>query len=305
MPHGPVRPSAGAASLPRVPDRASAPAPAPDLPRRLAAEAVGTAILVFFGAASIVAALGAGGDAPGYAPLIGIAFAHALALATAIHAFGATSGAHINPVVTLALAAVRRFPAGEIAPYSLAQLAGGVVGALLVIAVFGSDAVEVGAAGSTEIAAGVSFGAAVVAETIGTFLLVTAIMALAVDRRAPAGWAPLGIGFALAAGILAVGPLTGASFNPARTFGPLVANSLFGGDAAWGDIWVYLLGPAIGAVLGAFAYDALARPRRAEAAREPAQGTQGDIVGRRDDAAADRGALPAQGAGGDVLGRRG
>ena len=283
---------------------APAPSPAPDLPRRLVAEAIGAAILVFFGASAIVAAAAAGGDAPGYAPLIGVALAHALALATAIHAFGATSGAHINPAVTIALAAVRRFPASEIAPYAVAQLAGGTVGALVVIAVFGSDAVDLGAAGATVVADGVSFLQAVLAEIVGTFLLVTAIMALAVDRRAAPGWAPLGIGLALAAGILAVGPLTGASFNPARTFGPLLSNELFGGDAQWSDLPVYLIGPILGALLAVFGYDAVARPRRAEEALEPPQGTQGDIVGRRGDEA--RGAIgsAAQGTAGELRGRR-
>ena len=281
-----------------------APLPAPDLPRRLVAEAIGTEILIFFGASAIVAAASAGGDTPGYAPLIGIALAHALALATAIHAFGATSGAHLNPAVTIGLAAVRRFPAAEVGPYAAAQLAGGTAGALLVIAVFGSDAVDLGAGGATVVADGVSFGQAVVAEVVGTFLLVTAIMALAVDRRAPAGWAPLGIGLALAAGILAVGPLTGASFNPARTFGPLLSNGLFGGDPQWSDLPVYLIGPILGALLAVFAYDAVARPRRAAEARERPQGTQGDLVGRREDEAGGVAGAAAQGTAGELRGRR-
>lgn len=168
------------------------------------------------------------------------------------------------------------------------------------IAIFGSDAVDLGAAGATVVGDGVSFGQAVVAEVVGTYLLMTAIMALAVDRRAPAGWAPLGIGLALAAGILAVGPLTGASFNPARTFGPLVSNGLFGGEAEWGDLPLYLIGPILGALLAAFAYDAVARPRRADEALEPPQGTQGDILGRREDEAG----TGAQGTAGAVRGRR-
>ena len=88
------------------------------------------------------------------------------------------------------------------------------------------------------------------------FLLLTAIMALAVDRRAPSGWAGLMIGLAVAAAILLIGPITGGSLNPARTFGPLVVSTIGGGDTFWGDLPAYVIGPA--------------------------QGTQGDIEGRRD-----------------------
>ena len=132
----------------------------------------------------------------------------------------------------------------------------------------------------TTIADGTNYLQAIVAEAIGTFLLVTAIMALAVDKRAPGGWAGLMIGLAVAAAVLLIGPLTGASLNPARTFGPLFASTIGGGDTEWGDLPAYLIGPLAGGVLAAAAYDAIARPRAASA--EPAQGAQGDIEGRRD-----------------------
>jgi glycerol uptake facilitator protein len=249
-----------------------------ELPRRVLAEVVGTAILVLFGAGSVVAALTLG-ETLDYAALGMVALTFAFAIAIAIYAFGATSGAHINPAVTLSLASVGRFPWKEVPPYLGAQLVGAAVGAALIVASFGEDAVDLGT-GTTSLASGVSFAQGVVAEAVGTFLLVTAIMALAVDRRAPGGWAGLMIGLAVAAAILAIGPLSGGSLNPARTFGPSLVTAIGGGDAHWDDFAVYVIGPLLGGVLAAFSYDAIARPRAFEA--QPAQGTQGDIEGRRD-----------------------
>lgn len=254
------------------------------LSRRLMAESIGTALLVAFGAGSVVAALGAGdGELEGYAALVGIALTFGLVVALAIYAFGSTSGGHINPAVTAALVATRRFPAAEAGPYMAAQLAGAVVGGLAVLAVFGGEAADLGAAGSTQLAEGVGFLRGVAAEAVGTFLLMTAIMALAVDTRAPSGWAGLMIGLAVTCAILATGPVAGASLNPARSFGPLVAATLGGGEAPWGDFIVYVIGPVLGALAAAFVYDAVAEPRRAEEAAEPAQGALGDIEGRRED----------------------
>jgi glycerol uptake facilitator protein len=253
----------------------------PDLGRRLVAEAIGTGLLVLFGAGSVVAALRTGGGRLDYAGLGMVAIAFAIVIATAIFAFGSTSGAHINPAVTVALVVRRRFPVSEAGPYIVAQLVGGFLGALLIIAAFGDGAVNLGGTGGTTLGDGVTFWRGVVAEAIGTFLLVTAIFALAVDRRAPAGWAALGIGLAVACAVLVTGPLTGGSLNPARTFGPLLTTSLWDGDTNWGDFPVYLIGPLAGAVLAGFAYDFVARPREAEAATEPAQGTAGDITGRQ------------------------
>jgi glycerol uptake facilitator protein len=253
------------------------------LGRRLVAECIGTGLLVLFGAGSVVAALTVGGGRLDYAGLGMVALAFALVIAVAIYAFGTTSGAHLNPAVTIALAARGRFPVRDAGPYMIAQAVGAVIGALLIVAVFGKRAVDLGATGGTSLADGVSMLRGVVAEVIGTFLLVTAIFALAVDRRAPPGWAGFVIGLSVACGILLVGPLTGGSFNPARTFGPLLVTTLWGGNTAWGDLPAYLIGPVLGGLLAAFAYDLVARPADAEAAiGEPPQGTAGDITGRRE-----------------------
>jgi glycerol uptake facilitator protein len=250
-----------------------------ELLRRLAAEAIGTAILVLFGAGALVAALTLGDGTLDYAGLGMVAISFALAIALAIYAFGSTSGAHLNPAVTVALAGARRFPWPHVPAYVVAQLIGGLAGAALIPAVFGGDAIDLGS-GQTSIAEGTTYLQAIVAEALGTFLLVTAIMALAVDRRAPGGWAGLMIGLAVAAAILVIGPLTGGSLNPARTLGPLVVGAVGGGEAFWGDFPAYVIGPVVGAVLAAVVYDTVARPREFDEP-EPAQGTQGDIEGRK------------------------
>ena len=228
---------------------------------RLVAEALGTGLLVLFGAGSVVAALTVGGGELDYAGLGMVALAFALVVAVAIYAFGPTSGAHINPAVTIALAARSRFPVREAGPYVAAQLAGGTAGALLVVAAFGEQAVDLGGTGGTALADGVSLLRGVVVEAIGTFLLVVAVFALAVDRRAPAGWAGLVIGLSVACAILVIGPLTGGSLNPARTFGPLAVTALWGGAAEWGDLPAYVAGPVLGGALAAFVYDLVVRPQ--------------------------------------------
>lgn len=237
------------------------------LTRRLAAEAVGTAMLVLFGTGSVVAALTMGQGALDYAGLGFISVAFAIVVASVIYGFGPVSGAHINPAVTFALALTRRFPWREVGPYVAVQLAGAVVGSLLVVAVFGTGSADLGL-GMTSVADGVSGGQAVVAEALGTFLLMFTIMAVAVDSRAPLGWAGFLIGLAVLGAILLIGPQTGGSLNPARTFGPDVVASLFGGDTQWPDLIVYVVGPLAGATAAAFLYDYVAEARAAEAAAD-------------------------------------
>ena len=197
--------------------------------RRVVAECVGTAMLVLVGAGSVVAALRAGGGEVGYASLGFTSLTFAIVVAVVIHGFGPVSGAHINPAVTRALAATRRFPWAEVLPYVVARLVGAFVGAVLIIAVFGSGAVELGL-GATSLGEGVPHWRGIVAVSLGTFLLLFAVMEVAVDSRAPLGWAGLVIGLAAAAAILLIAPQTGGSLNPARTFGPYLALAPFGGQ---------------------------------------------------------------------------
>jgi glycerol uptake facilitator protein len=251
------------------------------LPRRLVVEALGTGLLILFGPGSVVAALAVGDGTLDYAGLGMIALSFGLVVALVIYAFGSTSGSHINPAVTVTLAATRRFPWREVGPYIAAQLVGAVLGGLLIVAAFGTASVDVSNAGAVSFGEGVGYPRAILAEALATYLLMLTVMALAVDKRAPAGLAGLMIGLSVTCLVLVFGPLTGAAVNPARAFGPFAASALVGGEVPWSQLPAYVVGSVLGALLAAVSYDALARPRDAEAAAEPAQGTQGDIVGRR------------------------
>jgi len=250
-----------------------------DLGRRLLAEFIGTALLVIFGAGAVVAALEVGQGRLDYAGLGIIGLSFALVIAAVVYMFGTTSGAHINPAVTFSLAVVRRFPWVEVIPYSVVQLAGALAGAILINAIFGSHASDLNVSGGTVVGAEFTNVQAVVAEGLGTFLLLATIMALAVDRRAPAGFAGLVIGLSVACEIMVIGPISGGSVNPARTFGPYLATEIFGGATPWSEFWIYWAGPLAGGALAALAYVLVAQPERAAA--EAPQGTAGDVVGRR------------------------
>lgn len=228
--------------------------------RRLVAETLGTAVLVIFGVGTVVAALTMDEGSLTYAGIGFIALGFAIAVAVSIYAFLAVSGSHINPAVTFALAVTRRFPWAEVVPYLLAQFLGAAVGSLLLVVSFGARAVDMGS-GATALGAGVSYGQGIVAEVLGTFLLMLAVMAVAVDQRAPKGWAGLIIGLAVAGAILLIAPLTGGSLNPARTFGPNLVQSIFGGEVEWSQFPLYIIGPFIGSVAAAVVYDWVARPR--------------------------------------------
>ncbi len=234
-----------------------------DLSRRLVAEMVGTGLLVLFGAGAAVSALTLGGGSIDYAGLGMIALSFGIVVAVVIYAFGATSGAHINPAVTFSLAVVKRFPWKEVIPYMLAQLVGATIGGLLIVASYGTAATGPSSVGAAPIGEGVGFVTALIAEALGTWILVTAIMAMAVDPRAPKGWAGLIIGAAVTTAILVFGPVTGASINPARNFGPYLAATLTGATAPWGDFLLFVIGPLVGGAGAALTYDLVARPRQA------------------------------------------
>lgn len=133
---------------------------------------------------------------------------------------------------------------------------------MAVVGAFGVRAADLGGVGLTTLEPDTSYLAGMLAEAMGTFLLVFTIMALAVDRRAPVGWAGLVIGLAVTTEILVIGPITGGSVNPARTFGPYIATSLFGGSTPWSEFPLYVLGPLIGGTAAALVYDLVARPVR-------------------------------------------
>lgn len=233
-----------------------------DLGRRLAAEVIGSALLTLFGAGAVVAAFFQAGELT-YAGFGFVGLSFAVAIAIAVYAFGPVSGAHLNPTVSIVLAIVRRFPWRDVLPYIAAQLVGGVIAGLLILAFVGTQVTEIGGSvGLTQLADGISWWQGLIAEIVGTYILVTAIMAMAVDPRGNAAWAGWIIGLSVAAAVFVVGPISGASLNLQRTFGPYLANTLAGGDTPWEQLWLYFVGPVIGGALAAFAYEWVLRPPR-------------------------------------------
>lgn len=249
----------------------------PSLVERFLAELVGAFLLVFVGAgAATVTALTLHNTkaVPTLAELLLIALAHGLALFVIVLVFGKISGAHVNPAVTLALASIGRFPWEEVFAYIVGQFVGAILGALALMAVYGKLAATVGLLGRPSLATNTNLVQGIVIEAFGAFILVLAIVATAIDSRAPAGWAGLAIGMALAAAIFVLGPASGASVNPARAFGPDLVSVLFGAAPVDWTAYVlcYLIGPIIGGAVAAFLYVYIARlPRAASASTTPAR----------------------------------
>jgi glycerol uptake facilitator protein len=241
------------------------------LSTRCIAEGVGTLLLVYFGAgaAAITLMIAAGtkpattfnigiGQLGGLADWFAIGMSFAIVIAAVIYALGRVSGAHINPAVTIALWATKRFPAGDAVAYVIAQCIGAAIGSLLFFISVGMNAIRIGGLGATAPFPGIGYGQAILVEAIGTFVLMLVIMGVALDKRAPPGFAGLIIGLTVGGVITATGNITGASLNPARTFGPYVIDWLLGGVNLWVLLPIYIIGPVIGAVLAAFFYDRIA-----------------------------------------------
>jgi MIP family channel proteins len=207
----------------------------------LIAEFIGTFALVFFGAGAII---------NGQAGLVGVALAHGLTIAVFGSALGAVSGGHFNPAVTLALLTTGRIKAGNALGYIVAQCLGATVAAVLLNVALPGDAVAAANLGTPLLSPTISLGGAIILEAIATFALVTVIMGTAVDARGPKVGA-LFIGFTVLLDILAIGPLTGAAMNPARSIGPAIV----GGHLE--NFWVYWVGPIIGGIAAAVLYDAV------------------------------------------------
>jgi glycerol uptake facilitator protein len=237
--------------------------------QRLAAEFVGTALLVFVGAGSVPAILllESGTDAPFSGADLGfIAIAFGLIVTAMVYTVGKVSGCHINPAVTLALAVTKRFPWPELPAYWTAQVAGGIAGALAMWASFGGRAFDLGAGfGVVDFNRAVtSWGSAMFIEGLGTAILIFTILGI-VDSRSPEGWAGLVIGLVVVAIIITVGPVTNASINPARALGPLIVSDLNGSFHNWMEqLFAYIPADLAGAAVGAFAYDWIAKPRIVE-----------------------------------------
>jgi len=220
----------------------------PVLPAALA-ELVGTFILVFGGTAVAVGAILSLPTAGGAYDSLAIALAFGLALAAVVAAVGHVSGAHVNPAVTLGLAATGKFPWKSVPFYLGAQLVGAVLGAVGTWIAFGGPGRTEAGLAATHPAQGVGDLQAFLLEILITFILVFVVVAVATDERAPAPIAPIAVGFALAVGVFIAGPVTGGAVNPVRALGPMIVAGDFAGA------WLYILGPIIGGVLAALLYD--------------------------------------------------
>jgi glycerol uptake facilitator protein len=234
----------------------------PTLGQKLTAEALGTAILVFIGAGSVPLTLLLTGKNPfGSAELSTISFAFAFAIFAAVYSVGHISGCHINPAVTVALFATRKIDANTAISYIAAQIVGAFIGAVLTLVILtGNDPRALGL-GAVGVNAGAGNVVGFLAEVIGTGILVFTVFGAAVDGRAPAGFAGIVIGFIVYGIIILVGPITGAALNPARQIGPDVLGTLIGAKSHLDQLWVYIAGPIIGGLLGAFAYEFIGHTR--------------------------------------------
>jgi aquaporin NIP len=221
----------------------------PDLIRRAAAEGIGVFALVFAGCGAIIAEA----EHPGSLGTVGIALVFGLIIMAMIYATGHLSGAHLNPAVTIAFAVTRHFPRAEALAYIAAQLAGALVAAGLLAAIWPSEPAALGTTLPT-----VGAGSAFAYETVLTAFLMFVIMAVATDTRAVGAAAAIAIGGTVGLDALFGGPITGASMNPARSIGPaLVSGELH-------DLWLYIVAPLAGAVAGALAYQLVRGGRPAE-----------------------------------------
>ena len=241
------------------------------LSSRCLAEGVGTLLLVYFGTgAAVITLLIAAGTTPatpfnvgigelgGLGDWLAIGLVFGIVVAAVIYALGRVSGAHINPAVTIALWATKRFPGMEAAAYVAAQCIGAAAGSLLLFATLGASAVTIGGLGATTPFPGIGYGQAMLVEGIATFVLMLVIMGVAVDQRAVPGFAGLIIGLTVAGMITMAGNISGSAINPARAFGPYLMDGLLGGANLWQYFPIYVFGPIVGAVAAAFFYDRIA-----------------------------------------------
>ena len=226
-------------------------------PAAYVAEFVGTLLLVLFitAAVSLFLALPSAQQPAPFVDWSVIGLVHVLVLLVLIQTLAVVSGAHFNPAVTTAMLALRQIRPPDALIYIIAQFAGAVGAALIVKLLLTEDAnadlVNFGATLVGDRLEGKT-GLGMLAEFIGTFMLVFAIVGAALNPRIDRALAPLVIGGALGLGVMVIGPLTGAGFNPARSFGPALVSGEFGGAGEF--LLVYFLAPLLGAVAAALAY---------------------------------------------------
>lgn len=218
--------------------------------RPLFAEALGTALFVFIGTASIVVnAMTAGGVTN-----LGIALAHGVGMAIIISALMNVSGAHLNPAVSVGLLVAGTIDGRTFGRYVAAQLIGAVLGALAVKAIFSAPAVNAVSSGTPQLSLSINLVQGIAIEAMFTFFLVSAVFGTAVSSEAPK-IGGFGIGLAIFVGALVVGQLTGAAFNPARAFGPALVSW------TWHSQAVYWIGPLAGGAMAGVVWKAFLLPK--------------------------------------------
>ncbi len=214
------------------------------------AEALGLFCFTFVGAGAICTAVAGGGPVN----LVAIALAHGMMMAINVAALGHVSGGHFNPAVSIALWANGRSGLKLTVVYVLAQVAGSFVAAAALKQVFPAFVTAAPFLGATLPGAGIVPGVAFWIEFCLTFVLVLAVFGTAVSPKGPHGLVPFAVGGAIAVDILVGGPLTGASMNPARTLGPVLAT----GNVQ--DLWVYIAGPILGGLAAGWLSESLLIP---------------------------------------------
>jgi aquaporin Z len=236
------------------------------LGQRLGAEMFGTFWLVLGGCGSAVLAAGFPHLGIGF---VGVSLAFGLTVLTMAYAIGHVSGCHLNPAVSIGLAVAGRFPVRDLAPYIVAQVIGGVLGAyVLSVIASGAPGFDLVASGfatngyGDHSPGGYSMMAALVCEVVMTFFFLFVILG-ATDSRAPAGFAPIAIGLCLTLIHLISIPITNTSVNPARSTGP----ALFVGGEAISQLWLFWVAPIAGAIIAGVVFPLLTRNRASHAAK--------------------------------------
>lgn len=239
--------------------------------RKILSEVIGTYTLVFFGTLSVVVTLLIAqgvettnifnigiGALGGVGDWLSIGFAFAMPLIAAIYAFARISGAHFNPAVTIGLWSIKKFPTKDVIPCIVSQIIGSLLATFTIVAILGKQASTIGVLGSVAPFGDVTLLGVFIAEFLGTFLLMYAIMAVAVDKNAQPGFAALIIGLVILGIVVAIGNISGSGINPARSLTPMIGNLIVAGTPI--DLLVlavYIIAPILGAICGAQLYEYL------------------------------------------------
>jgi aquaporin Z len=189
---------------------------------------------------------------------VGVALSFAFVIVASVYALGHISGAHFNPAITLGFWLGGRFPRREVGPYILAQLVGATAGAVLLKVALGADSRAAVTLPNVPVLAGLGI------ETVLTFFLMLVVMAMATDHRVASPGAGLAVGLTVGFDAMMGGPLTGASMNPARSFGPALVTHI------WRGHWIYWVGPMLGAGLAVATYAYLRKGEAHDYRVEPA-----------------------------------